>query len=93
MTHAHPKGFIDLLADDPVTGRAYMCYGCAVTVTHLIKGLTQPEADLLAEKIGELHAEVKRLEDELKAEKERTITSEDAKNALLDLRELLKADV
>lgn len=81
--HAHKDGFIDLVVDDPIAGRAYLCASCVYTAGQKLKMLSPAQADNLTERLRAGQEAISTLQGQLDVERENKYVS------LADVKELV----
>lgn len=73
-THAHPDGFVDLLADT-ISGRLYICAGCVNQAGRQIGMLSRENAGDLTDRLADAANLVADLESQLEDEKANKVVS------------------
>lgn len=68
-THRDQRGFVDLLVDQPVNGRAYMCATCLFQAGRVLRMLDPEQADRVTRRLGEANDRIGDLEAELAHER------------------------
>lgn len=82
-THAHPDGFVDLLAEDASGLRFYLCAGCVNTAGQKVGCLSRAQAFDLAERLSAVQDELLNVRIQLEEEKGSKLLS------LADARKIL----
>ncbi len=84
MTHKHPAGFVDLLHEDPVAGRLYLCAGCVETAGRQTGMRTRAQYAELADTLDRAESRISQLEAALEDERDNKLVS------LADVKELVR---
>ena len=82
--HLDRKGFVDLLVDNPLSGRLYMCATCVERAGKELKMLAAHQARDLTDRLARANNKITDLEAKLEAEKQEKFVS------LKDVRDLLR---
>lgn len=83
-THKHPDGFVDLLAENALGHRMYLCAGCLYQAAQKLGCLSPTQGDDLARRLGDANGRIHGLETALEAERGNKVVSLD------DVRKLLR---
>ena len=83
-THHDRHGFVDLLVDQPVSGRAYLCGNCTFQAARKVGCLDPVQSADLTARLAAATAEIGALNDQIAAERDTKVVS------LADVKKLLE---
>lgn len=76
MSPSDRQGFVDLLVDNPVSGRMYLCATCLDQAARVMGCLDPEQAQRLRNNLGAAEEKIKELEAEVEFEKANKVMSE-----------------
>ena len=83
MAPSDRKGFVDLLVDNPVVGRAYMCASCVEQAGRKVGMLPKDQAERMVKSLADKDREIADLQKKLADETQnKQISLKDAKKLL-----------